>query len=536
MSMSIHLAPLPVGGGERRRRAAIDTLCADIARFSARRSSWWGGLIAVGIVLLVPLALVDVPPLLDYPNHMARMYVLAFGQSDPILSQMYAPHWSIIPNLALDLLIPPLLHAGVPLDIAGRGAIALAILLPVLGCVALHRAVFGVRAYWPLLSGMAAYNVALRLGLLNFLIAVGLALLVTAGWIAWRDRRPAAAVAVTVAGALAVFLCHIMGVALLMLLLGCHEAWAVWRGRRTHGVLGRTVLWRGAALAAVFAAPCLLFLRAQVSQTSTGTQWQSFDFKLIGAFGAFIADRGALDLAVGLACYGSVYVCLRERRGGFAGGMAAVAAVLALGYAIAPLYFKGSGFFSTRFAVMFGFVVFAGFHPRDLPPRLAVLAAATFGVLFCVRMIDISVAWRAHGQDLTEIRETVASVPPGSRVLLSVVTYREAPNYWAQAPTARWIPFTFQSDLHEAALLVNERHAFYPPLFTNPDQQPLIVLPPYRALATPAARAGALLCAGGRPRPIGRFTVPGSCRLAHPVRLPAVAGRRRGARPRRLGR
>ena len=31
------------------------------------------------VILLAPLALVDVPPLLDYPNHLARAVVLAFG-------------------------------------------------------------------------------------------------------------------------------------------------------------------------------------------------------------------------------------------------------------------------------------------------------------------------------------------------------------------------------------------------------------------------------------------------------------------------
>jgi hypothetical protein len=41
-----------------------------------------------------------------------------------------------------------------------------------------------------------------------------------------------------------------------------------------------------------------------------------------------------------------------------------------------------------------------------------------------------------------------------------------------------------QADLHEAALLLIERRAFWPELFASPDQQPLIVLPPYRDLAS----------------------------------------------------
>jgi len=60
---------------------------------------WWSTLIVLCGVLLMPLAVVDVLPLLDYPNHLARAYVLAWGQQDAFLSHMYAPHWAIIPNL-----------------------------------------------------------------------------------------------------------------------------------------------------------------------------------------------------------------------------------------------------------------------------------------------------------------------------------------------------------------------------------------------------------------------------------------------------
>ena len=71
------------------------------------------------LVLLAPLALIDVPPLLDYPNHLARATVLAFGDDDPILSRIYAEHWAVIPNLGTDLVLPPLLHV-LPIHLAGR--------------------------------------------------------------------------------------------------------------------------------------------------------------------------------------------------------------------------------------------------------------------------------------------------------------------------------------------------------------------------------------------------------------------------------
>ena len=63
---------------------------------------WCLTALAVCLALVAPFFAVDVPPVLDYPNHLARLYVLAFGASDPVLRTMYAPHWQIVPNHAID--------------------------------------------------------------------------------------------------------------------------------------------------------------------------------------------------------------------------------------------------------------------------------------------------------------------------------------------------------------------------------------------------------------------------------------------------
>ena len=101
-------------------------------------------LLCVCAALAVPLLVVDLPPLLDYPNHLARLFLLAGGLRDPVLARMYAVNWAVIPNLAIDLIGPPLIRVF-GLYAAGKCLIALALLLPVLGSVAYSRAVFGRR-------------------------------------------------------------------------------------------------------------------------------------------------------------------------------------------------------------------------------------------------------------------------------------------------------------------------------------------------------------------------------------------------------
>ena len=143
------------------------------------------------LILLAPLALVDMPPLLDYPNHLARAVVLAFGRQ-PIRScractrriGRSSPISAPTSSCRRCCMSCPSIWPAASLW-------ACAILLPVIGTIAYSRAMFGAYSAWPLASGLVAYNATLLLGFLNFVAAIGIALLLAAGWIAWRDRHPA---------------------------------------------------------------------------------------------------------------------------------------------------------------------------------------------------------------------------------------------------------------------------------------------------------------------------------------------------------
>jgi len=74
-------------------------------------------------------------------------------------------------------------------------------------------------------------------------------------------------------------------------------------------------------------------------------------------------------------------------------------------------------------------------------------------------------------------------VEPGGRVIIAYITPRDAPAYWERVRDARRLSNGLQTDSHMPALLVIERHAYWPFQFDEPTQQPLETLQPYRALA-----------------------------------------------------
>ena len=437
---------------------------------------WQVSWFVLGAALLAPLTLVDIPPLLDYPNHLARAFVLAFGSRDPILAQMYAPHWAIIPNLGIDLVLPPLLYV-LPPYVAGRLIIALAIVLPVIGTIAYSRAVFGTRSLWPLASVLVAYNGTLLLGFLNFDAGLGLALLLAAAWIVWREQYPVRILALAIAGAVALFFCHLMSLVFCAILIGGYEAEYVWR-RRDAGL----VATRAATAMLPLIAPLILYALSPLSPVVDGLEWPTLDNKLRELVLPFANYLLPLDIATAGAVVGYLLLCTVRGRCRVTLGSSIALGLVALLFVASPNAVKGTYLFDTRFIVMLGFLLFGTVLPTAAPRT----AAAFFGLLFAARMIVVGEAWIEQRQDLAELRATIAPVQAGARVFVVLTTPKQAPRYWRDGPMSRILSLGLPLDYHLPALLLIEHSAFWPYLFDDPSQQPVETLPPYRELAQQA--------------------------------------------------
>jgi hypothetical protein len=449
-------------------------------------------LVPLCVILLAPLALVDMPPLLDYPNHLARAVVLAFGH-DPILSHIYAAHWAVIPNLGTDLVLPPLLRV-LPIHLAGRIVLGCAILLPVVGTIAYSRAVFRHYAAWPLASGLVAYNATVLLGFINFVAAIGLALLLAAGWIAWRDRHPWSMLALACVGTVALFFCHLMGLVFFYALIAGHELEMLWLLRHSRSAMATRI----AAALPLAIAPLGLYLVSPLGSMSADIEFASLPYKFEQLVFPFLNYLLPLDIATGCIVGAFLLACVVFRRCRITPGSGATLALLAGVYLASPWAFKGTYFLDTRIVIMLGFLLFAAWLPTALPRRMALAAIAIFTLLFSVRMTTIALAWQQHRHDTADMRAVIATVEPGARVFVASVSPEEAPAYWRDGPLSRRLSNGIRLDHHLPALLLIEHRAFWPFLFDNPSQQPIVTLPPYRALAE---RAGSIADHGALAQP-----------------------------------
>ncbi len=461
---------------------------------SAAPAHWRTALAAaVLLTLAVPFFAVAIPPVLDYPNHLARAFLLTLGQSDALLSQMYAPNWSILPNLALDLVLPPLLYV-LPLDVAGRLILAGSLFAPLGGAALYSICLFGKKSWWwPLCSAVVAFNAGFLLGFMNFLYGLGAAFAVAALWLKWRERRPTAAVLGAAAGGAIVFFCHIAALGLLGALIAGYEVDRLYPMLRRGDFVWRIFWRRGLAAAAVFVPAVLFYALSPTSDEVGAIVWPPSPVvtKPVFLFAAVMNYSLPLDLVSAIALLCVLWAGLRNGWLRLPLSTAVALALLATAYLATPFRIQGGAFFDFRFAVMIGYVLCAGLvETGAVPRRIGMAAVAGLVALAVVRIGALTVMWHGYDREVAEMRAAVAPVPPGARVLVALVTATDAPEYWREARPVRRIDAVVATDSHLPALLLAQRGAFSPLIFADPGKQPIRVRAAFADLAPPRSDWG----------------------------------------------
>lgn len=133
----------------------------------------------------LPFSSTDIPPLQDYVNHLARVYIIN-NQDSELISKYYGVQWNAIPNLAMDVIVP-VISNYLPLIKSGKIFLYLIMILQATGVMAIQFALYREFNYLSLFSFIFIPNLALLMGFINFSFGVGLTLWSFAGWIYIRN-------------------------------------------------------------------------------------------------------------------------------------------------------------------------------------------------------------------------------------------------------------------------------------------------------------------------------------------------------------
>jgi hypothetical protein len=440
---------------------SVAALLPDTLRAARRGPLILGAALALLGLSLLPLLLVEVPPLDDYVNHLARMHVIAKGGDDPFLARFYEVEWRVIPNLAMDIIVPWLARL-VGIFAAGKLFVAAYVALIAGGVFAVHYAVHRRPSPAPLLAFFFVYNQVHFFGVANYLFGVGVALWGLAAWIALRDGPALRRGAVSLLFVLALFAAHLFALGLYGLALLAVELDRWRRGGRPDAA---ALL----AFAAPFVVVPLLMLLSPTAGFATAARWY-WRTKLDGFWVALRIYHPAFDLATGvvLALAGAV----AWRSGGLRlAGAGRLFLLLALPvYLVMPAVLFGSWGADLRLPLGVAFVAIR-FLDEPLPLRRAAEPALAVVVgRVALRVAEVAVVWRGLGRDFAALGEALSPIAPGSTVLVAD----------GGAPQGEGHALTFAP-----SLAVIERSSFVPYLFTHPGKQPLAVRPAYRDIADP---------------------------------------------------
>jgi hypothetical protein len=179
---------------------------------------------AAAVLLVLPLWIVKYPPLLDYPNHLARVFILTHI-NDPSyqFSQYYTATLGLYPYLTMDVLLMGL-QKFTTIFTGGRIILSLCALgVPLAAWFFVRQANPGniSLACWGLLSG---YNIFFFWGFVNWQLSVALVLVVAGLWIRYLARPTVALWLALLVIVTVLYFTHLQGFGLAGLIVTAYAA------------------------------------------------------------------------------------------------------------------------------------------------------------------------------------------------------------------------------------------------------------------------------------------------------------------------
>jgi hypothetical protein len=428
-------------------------------------------IVALGVVtalFILPLWCVGAPAMPDYPAHLAGYHLISGGASE-----FYAVHWRLVPNLASDILVP-LFATVLPLEIAVKVFLTIAIALWTTGAALIQRAVTGRVGVAPLAGALFATNANFTWGFLNYTFAAGFAFILFAAWIATKGKRTWPVLAAFTLGVIALYVCHLFGVCILVALIGLYELAAAIRER---DLAWRTLARRALPMVIVFLPAGLLSLFFK----SAGGEGGGVEFNYADSIGdrfgsaaqwafsdpAYLVIGGLAILILAGLAYGKLRIHP---------ALKLVVLALAALTLVAPEWALGGWGVDMRLPPVLGVITFASLELRT-GDRLKMAYGAGVVLLAALNAAFLIQSWSGYDHQYQEFRSAIREMPRGAKIFTvldgDALSDLSDPPYW-----------------HMAEFAIVDRAAFTPLMFATKGQHVIEVKPPYDRIAAATAKQG----------------------------------------------
>ncbi|MEI8281015.1 MAG: hypothetical protein WCG75_01285 [Armatimonadota bacterium] len=425
---------------------------------------FWGWFLLAWAIAGIPILLLHGVPGVDTPNHVARLHVLASLQENQALASFYRTHWAILPNLAVDLFITPIVYFfNVNALWLMKVFLINSIGVTGAGYAVTNRAISGKWSAWGLFGLLFSYSYVLGFGFINYLFGIGLALLFVGVQLILKEK-PYLRMAVITIGLPILLLNHMLALVLggmTMVII------AIWQRDKSFGLLG------GTALGGIC---CWIYMKlsATVGLGATKIVYDPIAHHLRNIFFPLYFSNLFRDLSFWLVIVGIVVWMFTKRRASESADPALRTPHSALEsptrkylsitlftfftlIALAlPHMAMTSAFISGRISIWT--ILIAGATAE----RISVSPGLIFGLLFA-RSVDITQRFLTWNLTFDQVRQDLRVVEEGSLVY-QMTSLKSNP-----LEPVGWNP----SIIHADCLLLLEKNCYINNLFSLPYQQPL---------------------------------------------------------------
>jgi hypothetical protein len=373
---------------------------------------------------LFPIWAFEYLPILDYPNHMARMFVINNLGHDANLQKFYVINFQMIPNLAIDIIVPFLMRF-VSVDVAGRLMLSINTVAFVVGPILLNFALFRKLGFNSLIIFLTLFNMAFFLGLMNFVFGVGIAFMCLACWVLLREKDIRLRIPIFLILPMILFFSHLYGLAVYAIGIAGYELGRTFSKTGTE----RKAAFRELLLSGLqFVLPACLFFLGASSPFGGGVNYRPIYDKLITLPSRLFwtnayppvgrAEVGSDNYWIGVAILVFLLLIIiwavYERS--FHKGMIIPILLLFVAYLCLPRNLATSALADYRALVPLSMMLVASIDWTIGPRKVKSLISAVFIFLFTINLYSVTTLWNDMQPRYAEMDALIQNIEKGSRL------------------------------------------------------------------------------------------------------------------------
>jgi hypothetical protein len=437
-----------------------------------------GWLVPLAFVLAsLPLLWISMPPVVDYPNHLTRIWLLAGGASEAPLSSVYVPDWShASTNVGVDYVMVALAQV-LPFSVVDRLMRMLMFIGPPLGAACLGRAVSGRTTVWHVAPLAFAWSTTSIAGFMSYSIAIGAALFCAVFVEYRRGRMDPLTLGVHVMFSFGLLAIHPFGLlfyhALVAgLLIGKATVFPVQRDRMLR------VVWKIVVFSIVGAIPVALLFTSSSSSPDTSSLVYPWSEKLNPGYylklllSPILTYNPRVDVLAFLPIFVASALWVVDKRRQFHFGLLVIAILLGIAALGMPTEIGDASFLDRRLPLMAALAFMVAICPAPRDGRLhAAMTAMLLGAVLG-KAAWIGGVWKERERDIADFDAVTRQIRPGDAVMpvtLLASSLKTAPLGRLTADTGD------VSRKHLPTTLIMSRRAYVPTLFAIGGQHPIRV-------------------------------------------------------------